>query len=118
MNLRYPEKYSGVVFLNPALREIKHDQYYMKKIGNVLGYLTPKWKLINQSFNSTTKYDVEKQFRECPHMYCDKHLPGSIRVTLNAIREVEKSYHHFKTSYICFQGGVDKSIDLFAPLDL
>ena len=88
MNLRFPEKYNGVIFLNPALREIKHDQFYIKKLGSIMGYLTPKLKLFNQSFNSTTKYDVEKLFRECPHMYLDKHIPGSIRVTLNAIREV------------------------------
>ena len=63
MNLRFPERYSGAIFINPALREIKHDQFYMKKFGNVLGYLAPKLKIVNQSFTTTTKYDVEKLFR-------------------------------------------------------
>jgi len=58
MDLRSHEKYAGIIFLNPALREIKSDQVIMKKLGNVLGYLTPKMKLIDQSYNSSTKYDV------------------------------------------------------------
>lgn len=49
--------------------------------------------------------------------YNGKHIPGSVRVALNGIQEVEKCYKSFKTNYILFQGGVDKAVDLFAPLD-
>jgi hypothetical protein len=34
------------------------------------------------------------------------------------MEEIEKHYTDFKSNYILFQGGVDKSVDLFAPLDL
>ena len=90
----------------------------MKKLGKLLGYLAPKLKLVGQSFDSSTKYKSDHLQKANPHLYNDKHVPGSVRVALNAMEEVEKSYHEFKTSYILFQAGVDKSVDLFAPLDL
>ena len=51
-------------------------------------------------------------------MYNNRHISGSVRVVLNAMEEIEKCYKDFKTSYILFQGGVDKSVDVFAPIDL
>ena len=90
----------------------------MKKIGKILGYLTPKLKFLSQSFTSTTKYDTEKILKANPYIYNDRHVPGSVRATLNAMEEIERLYSDFRHPYILFQGGVDKSVDLFAPLDL
>jgi hypothetical protein len=56
MSLRAPEKYSGIIFLNPALREIKESQAWLKKFGKLLGYMTPKLRLFQQAFDSSTKY--------------------------------------------------------------
>ncbi len=58
MSLRRPEKYNGIIFLNPALREIKQSEYYMKKLGKILGYLVPKLRLASQSTNTSSKYDI------------------------------------------------------------
>lgn len=118
MSTRQPEKYKGVIFLNPALREIKESQYYSKKLGKLLGYLAPKLKFLSQGFTSATKYDTTKIQCANPYIYNDKHIPGSVRVALTAMEEIEKSYQDFSNDYILFQGGVDKSVDLFAPLDL
>ena len=118
MSTRQPEKYKGVIFLNPALREIKDSQYYSKKFGKLLGYLAPKLKFLGQSLTSATKYDTTKLQWSNPYLYNDKHIPGSVRVALTAMEEIEKSYQQFSNDYILFQGGVDKSVDLFAPLDL
>lgn len=90
----------------------------MKKVGKLLGYLAPKLKLAQQSFTSTTKYDTEKLVKSNPFIYNDRHVPGSIRVALNAMEEIENLYSHFICPYIVFQGGVDKAVDLFAALDL
>lgn len=88
MSLKQPEKYKGVIFLNPALREIKQSQYIMKKIGKFIGYLAPKLKLTSQSFKATTKYDTEQIIKSNPYLYNDRHIPGSIRAALNAIEEI------------------------------
>ena len=117
MSIRQSEKYSGVVFLNPALREIKESQYYSKKLGKLLGYLLPKTKFLSQGYTSSTKYDTTQVQLDNPHIYNGRHLPGSVRVALTAMEEIEKSYKLFTNDYILFQGGVDKSVDLFAPLD-
>lgn len=90
----------------------------MKKIGKLIGYLMPKIRLTSQSFSSSTKYDTEKIVKANPYLYNGRHVPGSVRVALKAMEEIENCYKQFKTSYILFQGGVDKSVDLFAPLDL
>jgi alpha-beta hydrolase superfamily lysophospholipase len=34
------------------------------------------------------------------------------------MEEVSELYHEFDSNYILFQAGVDKLVDLFAPLDL
>jgi len=39
-------------------------------------------------------------------------------VVLNAMDEVSMLYSKFTLPYILFQAGVDKLVDLFAPLDL
>jgi len=78
----------------------------------------PKMKFISQAFTSSTKYDTTKAQFANPYLYNGKHIPGSVRVALTAMEEIEKSYSQFSNDYILFQGGVDKSVDLFAPLDL
>lgn len=60
MTLMQPDRYSGVIFLNPALREIKDCQPILKKVGKLIGYFLPKIKLTYQSFTSSTKYNTEK----------------------------------------------------------
>jgi len=117
MTILQPDKYNGVIFLNPALREIKESQVIIKKIGKIIGYLIPKLKLTQQSFTSTTKYDTAERVKADLNFYNDRHIPGSVRAALNAMEEIENSYKQFKNPYILFQGGVDKSVDVFAPID-
>lgn len=37
---------------------------------------------------------------------------------MDAMDEISNEYHLLKSPYICFQGGTDKFVDPFAPLDL
>ncbi len=53
MGLLNPNKYSAIVFLTPALREVKQSQYIMKKIGKIIGYFLPKIKLTKQGTDDT-----------------------------------------------------------------
>lgn len=64
----------------------------MKKVGRVLGYLAPKLKLVDQSLSGSTKYNLDKYQKENPNFYNGKHVPGSVRVALKAMEEVEKLY--------------------------
>lgn len=57
----------------------------MKKVGKLIGYFLPKIKLTYQSFTSSTKYNTEKIVKENPYFYNDRHIPGSVRVALNAM---------------------------------
>jgi hypothetical protein len=117
MTLRNPKKYDGVVFFVPALREVKQSQYIMKKIGKLVGYFFPKLKLTEQG-EDDTKFRVKEIVEMNTLNYMGRNIPGTIRVVLNAIEEVENSYHMFSTPYIVFQSGIDKMVDPFAPLDL
>jgi hypothetical protein len=54
----------------------------MKKLGKVIGSWFPRLKLMNQTFNSATKYDHTESIMKDPYMYKDKIIPGTIRVVL------------------------------------
>lgn len=83
MTLNSPKKYDGIVFLVPALREIKESQYIMKKVGKVIGYFFPKLKLTKQGTD-----DCKYIIKERPLNYNGRNIPGSIRVVLNALEEI------------------------------
>lgn len=117
MTLLSPKKYDQVVFIVPALREVKQSQFYMKKVGKVIGYFLPKIKLTKQG-DDDTKYDVSDLVLANPYNYNGRNIPGTIRVVLNAMEEIEQCYHLFDTPYILFQSGVDKLVDPFAAIDL
>lgn len=117
MTLFSPKKYDHVVFLVPALREVKQSQFFMKKLGKIIGYFLPKIKLTEQG-SDDLKYEVDDLVKANTLNYNGRHIPGSIRAVLNAMEQIEKEYHLFETPYILFQAGVDKLVDPFAPLDL
>ncbi len=84
MALLNPKNYSHIIFLTPALREVKQSQYIMKKIGKVIGYFLPKIRLTQQGHDDTKYFfkDAQKAF---PNHYTGRNIPGTIRVVLNAI---------------------------------
>lgn len=86
----------------------------MKKFGKALGYLLPKIKLTRQGTDDC-KYT---RTVENPLNYNGRNIPGTVRVVLNAMEEIQTQYNLFDTPYILFQAGVDKLVDPFAPLDL
>lgn len=45
-------------------------------------------------------------------------VPGSITNILDAMEETSKQYQVLETPFLAIQGGMDKSVDLFAPIDL
>lgn len=90
----------------------------MKRVGKAIGYFFPKLKLTEQSHTDSTRYQMTDNVKNNDLNYNGRHIPGSVRVALNAMEETEKLYSEFNTPYICFQSGVDKLVDPFAPLDL
>jgi acylglycerol lipase len=51
-------------------------------------------------------------------IYNDGAIPHSGNAIFEGINSISTQYHLLTTPYILFQGGVDKMIDPFAPLDL
>ena len=90
----------------------------MKKLGKMMGYLFPTVKLFEPKFTDATRYNLEEITRNEPANYTGKVVPGSARTILNGMAEVEKEYGKFDKPYLIFQGGCDKLVDPFAPLDL
>ena len=45
-------------------------------------------------------------------------MPGAAKAVLNAMDEVSELFAALSVPYLALQGGVDKSIDLFAAIDL
>ena len=89
----------------------------MKKIGKFMGTFFPKLKLVSQTFNSQSKFDQTERINNDPYIYKDKVIPGSIKVVLDTMEEIEKEWEKFTLPYILVQSGVDKMIDPFVGID-
>lgn len=90
----------------------------MKKIGRLLGYLFPRYSVLSQREDNATKYNIEDIIRGDEYNYTGPNVLGSVRVVLTAMEEVQKIFPSLEVPYLLFQGGMDKLIDLFAPLDM
>lgn len=83
-----PKIYRGLVLFVPAIREVRESQYFMKKLGLAMGYMFPKLKLLNQSFDSGTKFKIGHHILADKNNYTAKIVPGSVRTVLNAMAEL------------------------------
>jgi hypothetical protein len=57
----------------------------MKQIGKLIGYFFPKLKLTAQNDDDSTRYCLKYMIESNKLNYNGRHIPGSIRVALNAI---------------------------------
>ena len=89
----------------------------MKKVGKFIGTYFPKLKLVNQTFNNQSKFDQTERINADPNIYKDKVIPGSVKVVLETMEEIEKEWSKFGLPYILIQSGVDKMVDPFAGID-
>ncbi len=85
MVLMNPKKYKHIIFLAPALRDIKQLHYYKKKIGMLVAYFLPKVKTFKPRGNLNTKYVFKEVEKSLPHNYTGRIIPGTFKVVLNAI---------------------------------
>lgn len=119
MGLQDPSRYVGTVFLAPGLREVYQSKRYLKKLNSLLAWLVPKWPIpIPFSSKEVTKYNCDELIKNDPYYYKSGLVPASISAVLNAMEQVSKQYSSFNLPFLVFQGGYDKLVDLFAPLDL
>ena len=84
MSIRNPKKFDGIIFLVPALREIKDYQKIMKKIGKFIGYILPKLRLNAQRYDDF-RYDMIPPYVANDLFYNDRNIAGSIAVLLSSI---------------------------------
>jgi hypothetical protein len=55
----------------------------MKKVGKLIGYLFPTFKVVDQKFDGMTKYDQTQRILDDPYVYKGKVIPGTIKVVLD-----------------------------------
>lgn len=89
----------------------------MKKIGKLLGACAPRLKIVDQTFGSATKYDQTERILQDPYGYTGKVVPGSIKVILDLMEEIEGEWDKFNSPFILIQSGVDKLVDPFLGID-
>ena len=119
MGLLDSSRYAGVVLLAPALRDVCQSKKYLKKLNSLLTWIIPRWHIpVSSSSKEVTKHNCDELIRNDPY-YCKSGLvPASISAVLDAMEQVSGQYSSFALPFIVLQGGHDKSVDLFAPLDL
>jgi alpha-beta hydrolase superfamily lysophospholipase len=83
--LKQPHKYSGVIFLAPAIRNLAEAGPIMKKIGKCIGFLCPRVRLFGDKYDSGTKNNQSQRILADPYVYNDGLVPGSVRTILNAM---------------------------------
>lgn len=65
-----------------------------------------------------SRYNRTEEILSDELIYNDGNIPHSYNAAMNAMDEIGTEYGLLKSPYICFQGGIDKFVDPFAPLDL
>lgn len=85
MGIRNPERYEGVVFLCPALRENRYASPYLKKVGKIVARLFPKQKWLKQTFDDGTKFHQADRYRNDPYFYSDNMALASAANALKAM---------------------------------
>ena len=114
----HPGRYSGLIFIAPALRDQPSNSPCLKKIGKMIGWMMPRYKMVDQDFSDGTSYNTNKTIEDDPLFYTGQNVAGSVRTVLNAMEEISQQYSQLSHPYITFQAGVDKFVDTFAGLDL
>lgn len=89
----------------------------MKKIGKLLGAWVPRLKIVNQNFGGATKYDQTDRMLKDPHFYNGKVVPGTVKMVLDFMEEIQGEWDKFSSPFILIQSGVDKSVDPFLGVD-
>ena len=117
LTLQRPNFYSGVIFANPGFRDLP-NLLIPKLLTRIVGYFIPDLKTISSRYDMVTKYDCTRHIVSDKHNYLGRLMPGTYRVALSAGDITPKLFKKFKAPYILFQGGVDKIVDPFAPIDL
>jgi len=75
-------------------------------------------KTIKSQYININRYCCRRLFKEDRHNYLEGLIPGTFRVVISALDETSKKFNQFEAPYILFQGGVDKVVDPFGPVDL
>ena len=83
-----------------------------------MGCLCPTFKIIPQDFIGFTRYENFEFMKQEKGRYIGPHPPGTAYSILKEMDSCDQDFNKMQISYLCVQGGVDKSVDLFAPLDL
>ena len=118
MGVNHPENYKGVIFLAPAFGSNREDIYHLKLIMKTVGIFVPKLFVPMTAIEGkTTKYNLSKHFEQDLNYFSGGYVSGTVRNTLHATDLVRSQFSKFSLPYITIMGGIEKVVDMFAPLD-
>lgn len=116
--VNYPQKWTGAVMFGPALRDCKENIPVLKQLGRMMGFLCPTFKIVPQDYVGFTKYENFQHMKNDKGRYLGAHPPGTAYSLLKEMDVCETLFSKMETPYLLIQGGIDSSVDLFAPIDL
>ena len=117
MAIRRNYLYDGIVMLSPALRGNAQNGPCMKKMGQLMGWLFPRWKFMEQGSGTGNRHSCFNGKTD-PLNYQGKIILGSVKAILDSMEENEKLLDKLETPYLMVVGGGDKIIDPFVAIDL
>jgi len=112
-----PKKYSGLLLFCPALKDMKEMLWLKKKFSLFAKCLLPRVRCGKIS-RKVPKYNQFDRISKDPHNIIDGVLLGNIANGHHVMLEIEPTFGDFEAPYILFQGGADKIVDVFGPIDL
>lgn len=119
MSINSPEKYSGLILLAPALRVNKDAFGYLLPTVKLVNKLFPKVRLWKQKeFKTGTRYNNKEELLADQLNYNDGLIPHMRVAAIRAMQLMSTQYHLISSPYLLFQGGHDKFVDPFGPIDL
>ncbi|EAR88373.1 alpha/beta fold hydrolase (macronuclear) [Tetrahymena thermophila SB210] len=115
LGLENREKFKGIVFFAPALKDHPYYQRYPKIFGRFIGRLFPKMKVTptNKGRSSAQRNKVVDDYLfKVDELYYKEGLrAGTIRSIIESMMDTEFLYHDFDVPFLLFQGGHDKLVD-------
>ena len=80
--------------------------------------IAPTGRIVPKNYSDKTRFEMEEFLKEDKDSYHGPHVFGTVNAVVEGMKWIPKNFSKLETSYILFQGGIDKYVDLFAPIDM
>jgi hypothetical protein len=105
--------------LAPGIRVLYAAHGFALSIARFAACILPPFRLSSEKeFKTGTRYNKKEELLSDKLIYNDGLIISSGIAVVKGIEEIGAQFNQLTTPYILFQGGVDKFVDPFAPLEL